>query len=63
MGGLFSKAREWPAAIDRSIRIAWGVVEAAYAKLPEWAQPIVWGLGLSLPVAVVAIGIWTVAQL
>lgn len=60
---IFSAIRKSPVVIDRRIRIAWGMVEAAYAELPDWAQPIVWGLGLSMPVAIVVIGIWTVAQL
>ncbi len=60
---IFSRIRRSPDVIDRNIRIAWSMVEGAYSKMPDWAQPIVWGLGLSMPVAIVAIGIWTVIHL
>lgn len=63
MRRIFSQIQRTPATLDRHIRGAWSVVEAAYATLPDWAQPIVWGLVISAPVAVVAIGIWTVARL
>jgi hypothetical protein len=59
---IFARMRRSPVVIDRTIRGAWSMVEQAYSNLPEWAQLIVWGLGLSLPVAAVAIGISTVAQ-
>jgi hypothetical protein len=59
---IFSGIRRSPLAIDQNLRIAWSMVEAGYSELPDWAQPIIWGLGLSAPVAIVAIGIWTVSQ-
>ncbi len=43
---IFSRIRRSPDVIDRNIRIAWSMVEGAYSKMPDWAQPIVWGLGL-----------------
>jgi hypothetical protein len=63
MGWIISWIRRSPIDIDRNIRIAWSFVEAVYLKLPDWAQPIDWGFGLSMPVAIVAIGIWTMARL
>jgi hypothetical protein len=56
----FSKVRRVPKMIDRDVRWAWSVVERAYDACPEWAQPIIWGFGLSIPPAIVAIGLWTV---
>lgn len=60
---VFSRILSCPAMVDRRIRAVWKMVEDTYPTLPDWAQPILWGLGLSVPVAVVALGIWTVANL
>ncbi len=60
---IISGIRRLPSAIDGSIRAAWSEVEATYDGLPDWAEPIVWGFGLSMPVAIVAIGIWMVMHL
>jgi len=60
---ILSKIRGASATIDRIIFMTWSLVETAYARLPDWAQPIVWALGLSAPAAIVAVGIWTVMQL
>ncbi len=60
---IISGIRRSASAIDASIRAAWSAVETAYDGLPDWAQPIVWGFGLSTPVAIVAIGIWMVMHL
>lgn len=60
---VLSRVLSWPPMLDRRIRGAWKIVEDGYTRLPDWAQPILWGLGLSIPVAVVAIGIWTVVNL
>jgi hypothetical protein len=57
-----SRVSNLPGTIDRDIRRAWYVAECVYDALPEWAQPIVWGFGLSIPPAIVAIGLWTVIQ-
>ena len=60
---VWLRMRRLPSVVDNGIRACWSLVETAYVQLPEWAQPIVWGLGLSAPVAIVAVGIWTVIQL
>ncbi len=57
---------EWgrlPSVVDHGIRACWSLVETVYAKLPDWAQPIVWALGLSAPVVIVAVWIWTVIHM
>jgi hypothetical protein len=51
------------AVFDRVLRTTWGTVERGFLSLPEWAQPIAWALGLAVPPAVVAIGLWTVMSL
>jgi hypothetical protein len=63
MGWIISWIRRSPIVIDRNIRMAWSFVEAAYLETPDWVQPIVWGFGLSMPVAIVAIGIWTMVYI
>jgi hypothetical protein len=60
---ILSRIGRVPGVIDRHVRWTWSVVEQAYGALPEWAQPIVSGFGLSIPPAIVAIGIWTVFYL
>jgi len=60
---VWMRMRRLPSVVDNGIQACWSLVETAYVQSPEWAQPIVWGLGLSVPVAIVAVGIWTVIQL
>jgi len=60
---VWSRMRSLPSVVDDGIFDCWSLVEIAYAHLPDWAQPIVWALGLSAPVVIVAVGIWTVAHL
>ena len=49
--------------VNSGIFSCWSLVETAYARVPDWAQPIVWALGLSAPVVIVAVGIWSVLHL
>jgi len=60
---VWSRMWRLPSVVDNGIRARWSLVEIVYAELPDWAQPIVWALGLSTPVVIVAVGIWTVIQL
>ncbi len=60
---IWMRMRRLPSVVDNGIQACWSLVETAYVQSPEWAQPIVWGVGLSAPVAIVAVGIWTVIQL
>ncbi len=60
---VLSRLRRLPYVVNNGIFASWSQVETAYAHLPDWAQPIVWALGLSTPVVIVAVGIWTAIHL
>ncbi len=60
---VWSRMRRLPSVVDHGIRACWSLVETAYAQLPDWAQPIILALGLTAPVVIVAVGIWTVIHM
>lgn len=41
------------ALLVRGTLYGWQTIKSTYANLPNWAQPIVWGLGIASPLVIV----------
>jgi hypothetical protein len=54
------RIQSWLVRIEGELLSTGDAIAGIYSKAPEWAKPIIWSFGLSAPVAIVVIGIWTV---